>query len=149
MNEKQIWDRLYSHIRNPDGVAGVMGNFQAESAMKANNLQDSYQGSIGMNDEQYTAAVDSGSYGNFVHDSAGYGYFQATYWSIKQYLLNYARNHGKSIGELQKMGTDVGVAWQDGRMFQDPWGIRMNLALPFHKVQEAFDRLDRYVFNAK
>jgi cystathionine beta-lyase len=61
----------------------------------------------------------------------------------------WCRNHGKSIGELQKMGTDVGVAWQDGRMFQDPWGIRMNLALPFHKVQEAFDRLDRYVFNAK
>ena len=44
MNEKQIWDRLYSHIKNPYGVAGVMGNFQAESAMKANNLQDSYQG---------------------------------------------------------------------------------------------------------
>lgn len=87
------------HIGNPYGVAGVMGNYQAESAMKANNLQDSYQGSIGMNDEQYTAAVDSGSYGNFVHDSAGYGYFQATYWSIKQYLLNYARNHGKSIGD--------------------------------------------------
>lgn len=99
MNEKQIWDRLYSHIRNPYGVAGVMGNFQAESAMKANNLQDSYQGSIGMNDEQYTAAVDSGSYGNFVHDSAGYGYFQATFWSIKEYLLSYARSHGKSIGD--------------------------------------------------
>ena len=61
----------------------------------------------------------------------------------------WCRYHGKSIGELQKMGTDVGVAWQDGRMFQDPWGIRMNLALPFHKVQEAFDRLDRYVFNAE
>lgn len=97
--EKALWDRLYSHIRNPYGVAGVMGNFQAESAMKANNLQDSYQGSIGMNDEQYTAAVDNGSYGNFVHDSAGYGYFQATYWSIKEYLLSYARSHGKSIGD--------------------------------------------------
>ena len=54
--------------------------------------------------------------------------------------------HGKTIGELLKKGTDVGVAWQDGRMFNDPWGIRMNLALPFHKVQEAFDRLEKYVF---
>ena len=57
--------------------------------------------------------------------------------------------HGKTIGELQKAGTDVGVAWQDGRPFGDPWGIRMNLALPLHKVKEAFGRLDRYVFRAE
>ena len=58
----------------------------------------------------------------------------------------WCKAHGKTIDELQKMGTDVGVAWQDGRMFGDPWGIRMNLALPFYKVKEAFERLDRYVF---
>ena len=28
-----------------------------------------------------------------------------------------------------------------GGMFGDPWGIRMNLALPFAKVREAFERL--------
>ena len=59
---------------------------------------------------------------------------------------DWCREHGKTMDELQEMGTDVGVAWQDGRMFGDPWGIRMNLALPFHRVKEAFDRLDRYVF---
>ena len=58
----------------------------------------------------------------------------------------WCREHGKTIEELQKMGTDVGVAWQDGRMFGDPFGIRMNLALPQHVVREAFDRLNRYVF---
>jgi len=26
-----------------------------------------------MSDAQYTAAVDNGSYTNFIHDSAGYG----------------------------------------------------------------------------
>ena len=109
MNEKQIWDRLYASIQNPFGVAGVMGNFQAESAMRANNLQDCYQGSLGMNDEQYTAAVDRGSYGNFVHDSAGYGLYQATFWSIKEHLLNYARAHGKSIGDWQ-MQVDQFIA---------------------------------------
>ena len=41
----------------------------------------------------------------------------------------------------------MGVAWQDGGMFLDPWGIRMNLALPLSVVREAFQRLDRYVFN--
>lgn len=58
----------------------------------------------------------------------------------------WCRDHGKTIDELQKMGTDVGIAWQDGRMFGDPWGIRMNLALPFDKVKEAFDRLNQFVF---
>lgn len=59
---------------------------------------------------------------------------------------DWCRAHGRTIRELQKLGTDVGVAWQDGAMFGDPWGIRMNLALPDHKVREAFERLKRYVF---
>ena len=60
---------------------------------------------------------------------------------------DWCRVHGKTMAELQKLGTDVGVAWQDGGMFLDPWGIRMNLALPRHVVEEAFRRLDKYVFN--
>ncbi len=58
----------------------------------------------------------------------------------------WCREHGKSMAELRKMGTDVGVAWQDGGLFNDPWGIRMNLALPFGKVKEAFERLEKFVF---
>ena len=57
--------------------------------------------------------------------------------------------HGKTIDELEKAGWDVGVAWQDGRMFHGPCAIRMNLALPLSRVKEAFDRLDKYVFNAE
>ena len=59
---------------------------------------------------------------------------------------NWCRSHEKTIEDLLTAGTDVGVAWQDGRPFHDPWGIRMNLALPLHRVQEAFQRLERYVF---
>lgn len=76
-----------------------MGNFKAESNCRANNLQNTYEKKLGMTDEQYTAAVDNGSYTNFVHDSAGYGLYQATYWSIKESLLNYAKARGKSIGD--------------------------------------------------
>ena len=56
--------------------------------------------------------------------------------------------HGKTIDQLEKAGWDVGVAWQDGRMFHGPCHIRMNLALPLSRVEEAFRRLDQYVFNA-
>ncbi len=60
----------------------------------------------------------------------------------------WCQKHGKTIEELQKAGYEVGVAWQDGRMFHGPCHIRLNLALPLSRVQEAMDRLDKYVFNA-
>ena len=53
----------------------------------------------------------------------------------------------KSMDELLKAGWDVGVVWQDGRAFHGMTHIRMNLALPLSRVQEAFHRLDQYVFN--
>ena len=56
--------------------------------------------------------------------------------------------HSKTMDDLLAAGWDVGVIWQDGRAFQAPTSIRMNLALPLSRVQEAFQRLDRYVFNA-
>ena len=55
---------------------------------------------------------------------------------------------GKTMDELLKAGWDVGVVWQDGRAFHGQTHIRLNLALPLSRVQEAFDRLDKYVFNA-
>lgn len=57
-------------------------------------------------------------------------------------------SHGTTIDELQRRGVEVGVIWQDGREFRCPNGIRMNLAQPATLVREAFERLDRYVFNA-
>ena len=55
---------------------------------------------------------------------------------------------GKTMDELLKLGWDVGVVWQDGRAFFHPTSIRMNLALPRSRVEEAFRRLDTCVFNA-
>ena len=60
----------------------------------------------------------------------------------------WCRKHSRTIDELQTAGLEVGVLWQDGRPFHSPFGIRMNLALPLSRVKEAFDRLDKYVFNS-
>ena len=54
--------------------------------------------------------------------------------------------HDKTIEEVLKAGWDAGVMWQDGRMFHGPCHIRMNLALPLSRVQEAFARLQQSVF---
>ena len=61
----------------------------------------------------------------------------------------WCEKHGKTIEEVKQAGWDVGVAWQDGREFHGPCHMRMNLALPLSRVQEAFKRLDEHVFNAK
>lgn len=54
--------------------------------------------------------------------------------------------HEKTLEDVLHAGWDVGVAWQDGRMFHHPCAIRMNLALPRALVEEAFNRLSAYVF---
>ena len=56
--------------------------------------------------------------------------------------------HGKTMDDVLKACYDVGVAVQDGRQFFGSCHIRMNLASPLSRIQEAFDRLDKYVFNA-
>ena len=58
----------------------------------------------------------------------------------------WCKEKGKDVGALLKAGWDVGVAWQDGRPFHGPHHIRVNLALPLSRVQEAFNRLKEYVF---
>lgn len=99
-DDQIVWNYLMKKINNAYGVAGLMGNLWAESGLRANNLQNTYEQKFGMSDVQYTAAVDSGAYGNFIHDSAGYGLAQWTFWSRKQGLLNYARSKNASIGDL-------------------------------------------------
>lgn len=99
-DDKFVWDRLNTVINNDYGVAGLMGNLQAESGVRSNNLENSYEKKLGMSDEAYMTAVDNGSYTNFVHDSAGYGLAQWTYWTRKQNLLSFAKAKNASIADL-------------------------------------------------
>lgn len=95
MSNQTIYALLVKEGLSPVGACAVMGNMQAESAMKANNAQD---GMSKMSDAEYTAAVDNGTYTNFVRDSVGYGLCQWTYYTRKQALLAYAKSKGVSIG---------------------------------------------------
>ena len=59
----------------------------------------------------------------------------------------YCQKTGMTIEELLKAGWDVGVGWQDGRPFGGACHIRMNLASPMSRIEEAFARFEKYVFN--
>ena len=58
----------------------------------------------------------------------------------------WCKSHGKTIDELQRMGVEAGVIWQDGRPFHGEYGIRLNVALPRTLLEEAMSRLETMVF---
>lgn len=101
MDNKYIWDYLYSKIGNAYGTAALMGNLYAESGLNPINMENQYERKLGYTDTTYTEAVDNGTYNNFVHDRCGYGLAQWTYYTRKQKLLNFAHKKGVSIGNLK------------------------------------------------
>lgn len=97
---KPFWD-FFRILGMPEyGVAGLIGNISCESAIRPNNLQNSYERKLGLNDNQYTAAVDNGTYTNFAKDSAGYGLAQWTSSGRKQGLLDLAKQCKMSICDI-------------------------------------------------
>lgn len=99
-NEEIIWKFLKQKGFTDAGIAGAMGNMDAESALQSNNLENTGNSRLGMSNTQYTAAVDNGTYTNFVYDSFGYGICQWTWWSRKKALLDFCEQKNKSIGDL-------------------------------------------------
>ena len=99
--EEQMWNFFMARVGNAYGVAALMGHWFAESGLNPRNLQNSFEKKLGYTDESYTKAVDNGSYTNFIHDSAGYGLAQWTFWSRKQNLLSFAQGRGCSIGDTE------------------------------------------------
>ena len=101
MSEAVIWSFFKKKGLSDCGAAGLMGNLYAESGLKPDNLQNTCEKKLGLSDADYTAQVDARIYQDFVHDSAGYGLAQWTFWSRKQKLLVFALSRGKSIGDLE------------------------------------------------
>lgn len=113
---KYIWDFLKQKGLNDYAAAGLMGNLYSESALRPNNLQNSYEKKLGMTDKSYTTAVNLGDYTNFVHDHAGYGLAQWTWWSRKQALLYFAQARKASIDDLL---MQLEFLWEELQAYKD------------------------------
>lgn len=102
-NEEKIWNFLYSKIKNPYGVSGIMGNLMAESGLNPKNLENTGNIKLCMTDDEYVTAIDSGIYTKeqFVNDKYGFGIYQITYWSRKKAFYDYIKSKNKSIGDLE------------------------------------------------
>ena len=82
-----------------EGVCGLLGNLYAESGLRPNNLQNSFEKKLNMTDDEYVKAVDANEH-NFIKDSAGFGLAQWTFWSRKKALLEHKLKKGVSIADL-------------------------------------------------
>ena len=139
--EEKIWNYLLNNIGNKFGTAGLMGNLYAESGLQPNNMENAYEKKLGYNDSSYTNAVDNGTYTNFVHDACGYGLAQWTYHTRKQNLLNYAKAHNKSIGDI-----DMQLAFLIQELNVNYPGV-MNTLKNATSIREASDKVLKHFEN--
>ena len=98
-----VWAELYNFIGNEYGVAGLMGNLQAESGVIPFRLQGDFSTNY-YKSINYTNNVDSGaiSRDEFIHDAQGYGLAQWTYYTRKDALYDmYINGSYSSIGDVR------------------------------------------------
>lgn len=93
-----LWNFFIGKLGNAFGVAGLLGNLNAESNLIAANLEMSKRTRLGYTSKSYTEAVDNSSYKNFAGDWAGYGLAQWTDSTRKKNLLAFAQQKSASIG---------------------------------------------------
>lgn len=102
-----------------EAICALLAQLQEESGFNPQNLEDKANRKLGMSDQEYTRAVDNGTYTNFVNDGFGYGLFQVTYFSRKRMFLDWVRARGGSIGS-----TELQVSymwWEFANYFASIW----------------------------
>jgi len=100
-NDAFIWQFFKAKGFNNYAIAGLMGNLKAESNLRPDNLQNSFEGRLG-SDAEYVKKVDNGTYSKskFANDHAGFGLAQWTWHTRKEALYDYAKKKGTSIADM-------------------------------------------------
>lgn len=135
-NAKKIWTALTSSGYSKIASAALLGNWDAESGLKPNNLQNTFEKKLGMTDQQYSDKVSNGTYtkNQFVRDSAGYGLAQWTYWSRKQAMYEYIIEQKKK--RIDDLTEQINFAIDELGKNYKPLVVKLNGA---KTVREASD----------
>lgn len=94
MSAETIYKQLIAAGMSKAGACAMLGNMQAESAMKADNAQD---GMTRLSDAEYTAKFDADPESCY-RDGVGYGLCQFTFHTRKEALSRFAKEKGVSVG---------------------------------------------------
>ena len=98
-----------------EGIASLLAQLQKESRFIVNNVEDGR----GWTDEEYTRAVDNGSYKGFCSDRIGYGLYQLTDPERKTNYWNFTQIRKQSIGDLDNMVAFL--LWELYKKFPQIW----------------------------
>lgn len=136
MSKKNLYEFFKSQGMNDFGACGLLANIREESNFKANNLQNNGNLELNMTDEQYTAAVDNGTYTRdmFRKDEYGYGLVQHTFHTRKAALCDYAKKKKTSIGN-EMMQAEFIVKELKG--YKGVWNVLCNAT----SLREASDKV--------
>lgn len=84
---------MIQKVKNPFGVAAIMGNLMAESSLNPANATGKNKTS------SYVDDADNGRI-DFAHDGVAFGLAQWCYWRRKHGLLDFAKSQRKSVGDI-------------------------------------------------
>ena len=144
---------IYSdYLRDREGAAASKSHYNEMNVLSMHALIGAYQpeGHVWVDELNQVIARNVDYFCDFVDErleGVSCARPQGTYMVFLD-CTRWCAVHGRSLDWLLREGARVGVGYQDGRPFHGPCHIRVNLALPLSRVQEACRRLDEYVFNA-
>ena len=137
------------HLRARVERRGILSHYNEPNILSVHALIGAYRDSADWCDEMIEVIDENLTYAcDYIHSRFPGVSVMKPQGTYMLYLDcgEWCREHGVSIGELQKRGVRCGVIWQNGETFFRPNTIRMNLALPKSRLVEAMGRLDKYVF---
>lgn len=100
------------------GCAGVLANIDAESGFISINVQDVFNKSLNVTDEEFTRRVDAGDVVLFMTPDLGYGLAQWTATDRKRNMLAFHQQRGVSIGDFR---TQVDFLIQEMPSYKYAW----------------------------
>lgn len=136
-----------------EALCALLAQIQKESLFNPQNLEDTANKKLGMSDQEYTRAVDNGTYGNFVLDGFGYGLPQLTFYSRKRQYLNFSMSRKKSIGDAEcqveyiywELKNNFNGIWQMMLSSHDLYELTKELLYKWENPQEKENNLkERY-----
>ena len=98
-----------------EGISALLAQLQKESRFIVNNVEDGR----GWTDDEYTLAVDNGSYKGFCTDRIGYGLYQLTDPERKTNFWNFTQIRKASIGDLDNQVAFL--LWELYKKFPQIW----------------------------
>ena len=152
VNANKIIISLQQKGLHPFVICGILANITKESGCNPKNVQNSFERTYGITDEEYTQRVDNNTYrhpvngASFECDRVGYGLCQWTSQGRKNNLRTFAKysynnGQGVSIGNLQmqlefmllELGTGYNKVFTKMKACKNAYDVAVEMVCGYEK----------------